>query len=130
MTNEELLACAVEFDAGPPPILNGQLFNPEWADAERYRVRIVQRFNAQTKLYKWAIHDGFHDLTKAGSWEYARSGSTTRADYLKRCRYETVHEAFDHYLRWKAAVLAWAQKKLAKAKPGERVILNPPRLKF
>lgn len=76
---------------------------------------------------KWAIHDGAFDLNKTGNWEYATSGSRTTEPYLKRCRYDSVQEAFDHYNRWKAAVVVWARKKLARAKPGERVILNQPR---
>ncbi len=127
MTNTQLLERAVEFDAGPPVIVNGHFIDPdqpEPRDTLGLHIRIVQRLNAQTGLVKWAIHDGLYDLNRTGNWEYA---SRSNKAYLGRCRYGSVQEAFEHFGKWKAATVAWARKKLARAKPGERVILNQPR---
>ncbi len=134
MTPKELLARAVEFDAGPPLIINGHFIDPDLPEPDETKgrhIRIVQRYNALTGSVKWAIHDTFFDLNKTGNWEYAQRGSRTTEPFLQRCRYDSVEEAFEHYEKWKAAMVAWARKKLAKAKPGLRVILKQPRrLKF
>lgn len=131
MTDKELLERATEFDAGPPAIINGQLWRDDFADSHHHYVRVVQRLNAHTGKKKWAIHDGFRDLNRHGHWETALRGSRTNEPYLKRCRFDTAQEALEFWFRYRAAVVAWATKKLAKAKEGERVILNPPqKLKF
>lgn len=131
MTDRELLERAVEFDGGPPALINGQLWRSDFADSRHHYVRIVQRLNASTGATKWAIHDGHQDLNRYGHWEVAPRGSRTTEPYLKRCRFDTAGEAFDVWLRYRAAVVAWAEKKIARAKGDERVVLNPPRnLKF
>ncbi len=131
MTADELLARAIEFDAGPPPVISGQLWRDDWDDAERHNVHIAKRLNARTGAVKWAIHSHGEDLNRYGHWEYAPRGSRTNEAYLKRCRFDSVQEAFDVWTRWHAAVTAWAKKKIAAHKGDGRLILNPPRrLKF
>jgi hypothetical protein len=102
---------AAAYDCGPMPIVNGKLWSEKWRDAYHHNnVRVEAVFNASTGIIRWAIREGPYALTKGGIWTQERR----RGHMLNRIRYDTAKEAIAHYFQWKAKIIKWAQRKLAK----------------
>lgn len=94
MTNEELLARAIEFDAGNPAELNGMIVEDDDDIKSHYRVFISLRDNTDGKK-KWAIHEGgSFVLSKRGDWVYEPMPSSRTKSFLKRTRFDSIEEAF------------------------------------
>ncbi len=97
MKVEELLARAIEFDAGPPPHLNGFLVEATdtWVKS-RHHVSISKRGETA-----WAIVDGQYCLSKEGEWEYESLPSNRQEEFIARTRFPTVQAAFEFWNQWR-----------------------------
>lgn len=49
----------------------------------------------------WAVMRNGNCLAKNGEWEWEPSPSQRYGDFIERCRYETVEEALETYLKYK-----------------------------
>jgi hypothetical protein len=90
MTDQEWLDLAIEFDVGMPPVINGYFMTPDVPDGGYHEHdRIVMRYNAETKLRKWAVLRGSRCLTKKGNWLYESMPSHRSGAFIKRTRFDT-----------------------------------------
>ena len=108
MTDKELLACAIEFDMGPEPLLMGKYIieNVPWwerypYDAVRHRISIRRMAGPDTPD-RWAIFQcGNHCLAKTGRFEYQPTNSSRTEAFFKRCRYASLEVAVAYYQAWR-----------------------------
>jgi hypothetical protein len=97
MRIEELLERATEFDAGPPPHINGYLVEADDTFVEKHNhVAISKRGE-----HAWAITDHRYCLNKNGEWEYESLPSNREDEFIKRTRFTSVREAFDFWNKWR-----------------------------
>jgi hypothetical protein len=100
LTADRLLALATEFDAGPEPIVNGQLYDPRWSDADLHRVTI------QWRGAGWSINKiGRSVLNRDGEWEFEMMPSSRTDDDLQRTRWPTALAAFRFFIKWRNRVV-------------------------
>ena len=103
MTNEELLAIAIEM--GPEPICNGKVdwWRPEYDSSNNVCVR--NSGHPDHGPDRWSIcKNQTFCLSKTGEWEWTPRNSEKTEDFFDRCRYASRDEAIDYYQRWKLAV--------------------------
>jgi hypothetical protein len=104
MTDQELLARAIKFDAGPPVHINGWIVdvNDPADDIDHHRYTIEWRGRS------WAICNGSMALNKDGEWEYESMPTHRTENFLTRTRWSTAQEAF-------AFLDAWRPEELKRA---------------
>lgn len=110
---EDLFLIATAFDAGPDPLVNGNLWleRHKFRDADRYRLKVEKRGPSA-----WAItkDGGSSNLNWFGEWEYEPSGSHKEEPFLQRCRYETAREAIELADQFRNRVTKWFQQQMER----------------
>lgn len=124
VTDAELLEMACEFNVGPEPIVSGRLSDPWPFDDKPTMVTVKNMGNPDGGPDRWAILRHNFCLNKNGLWQYQPMNSSKTDHFYSHCRYESAQEAILYFRRWKAAIVAWGQKKVARAKSDEIVVLN------
>ena len=105
MTNEELLAIAIEFNMGPEPILNGKFDWWKPGMDSFYNVKVHNSGHPDGGPDRWSIlKGGSFCLSKSGEWEWQPRNSEKTEDFYNRCRYDSRDEAIEYYQRWKSVI--------------------------
>jgi len=99
ITDAELLALALSFDAGPPPTINGYALPPE-TPREFYGWPVTIESRGSTG---WAIVNGRSCLNRDGEWEYESMPSERKEEFIARTRWATAGEALAYWRGWRTA---------------------------
>jgi hypothetical protein len=94
------LPTALQYDAGPPPYINGKKITDEVEVELHHHVLIESRGE------KWAIvQSGRMCLGKDREWHFESLPSNRTDEFFDLCRFATETEAFAFWEKWKADVL-------------------------
>lgn len=110
MTKNELLAKAIEFDAGMVVHLNGYICGQD--DGMIYHHYTISLRTNEENQQKWAICDGRLCLSKSKQeFVYETFPSSRTEDFINDTRFDSVEEAFEFLEEWKKKELVWAIKQ-------------------
>ncbi len=106
--NDYILKNVLEIDLGPMPVYWGKLYYEGAKDWDH--VTLTRRMRDGSS---WAIENHSCCLNKDGEFEYESLPSNRPDDFLVRCRYASLEEAYEFFQRWREWIIQKFYKGIA-----------------